>query len=121
MLGLRALWFLIGSTALLLGAAGAILPVLPTTPFVVLAAFAYGKSSCRIRKWLADHQLFGSAIRQWEEHGAIQRRHKIAACGVMSLTLVISVAAGAVPVILLVQAACMASAAAFILTRPSSG
>ena len=51
-----------------LGAAGALLPVLPTTPFLILAASCFAKSSDKWYRWLLNNKQFGPAIRDWEEH-----------------------------------------------------
>lgn len=115
----RLAWIAIGFIALGLGALGALLPLLPTTPFVLLAAFAFGKGSPRLHAWLEAHRVFGPVIRDWRDRGAIARRHKAMACSMMILTLFASVLAGLAPVILLVQALCMGAAATFIVTRPA--
>ena len=112
-------WVPFGFAALAVGAIGAILPVLPTTPFVILAAFAFGKGSPRLRRWLVNHRQFGPAIREWESHGAIRRPYKYLACGLMALTFAGSALAGVAPVVLAVQAVCMIPAAIYVLTRPS--
>ncbi|MEM8985291.1 MAG: YbaN family protein, partial [Pseudomonadota bacterium] len=49
---MRAVWLLIGVTALGLGALGVVLPLLPTTPFILLAAYAFARSSDRLHRWL---------------------------------------------------------------------
>jgi len=112
------LWVPIGFAALAIGAIGAVLPVLPTTPFVVLAAFAFGKGSPRLRRWLADHRWLGPTIRDWETHGAIARRYKYLAGAMMALTLLGSALAGLAPWVLALQALCMILAALYVLTRP---
>ena len=117
----RVLWQSLGFMALALGGVGAILPILPTTPFMILAAFAFGKSSPRLRAWLEAHRLFGPAIRDWEAHGAIHPRYKITACAVMALVFLGSVVAGLRPAILLIQGFCMGAAALFVVTRPGGG
>lgn len=115
----RVLWQSLGFLALALGAVGVVLPVLPTTPFVLLAAFAFGKGSPRLRAWLEQSRLFGPAIRDWEEKGAIHPRAKATACVVMAAVLVAGVLAALPPAVLLIQALCMAAAASYVLTRPS--
>ncbi len=112
------LWVALGCGSLALGAVGAVLPLLPTTPFVILAAFAFGKGSPRLRRWLIAHRVFGSAIQDWETHGAIARRYKYLACAVMALTFAVSALAGLSWWILLIQALCMVPAAFFVATRP---
>ena len=116
----RAAWLSLGFLALGLGGLGTVLPVLPTTPFVLLAAFAFGKSAPRLRTWLEDSRAFGSALADWRAHGAIALRFKVMALGMMasafSLSLVLSKSSG----MLALQFAGMAGAAAFILSRPGT-
>lgn len=113
------LWVAFGFAALAVGAIGAILPVLPTTPFVILAAFAFGKGSPRLRRWLVNHRLFGPAIREWESEGAIRRPYKYLACALMALAFAGSALAGLAPIVLAIQALCMIPAAIYVLTRPA--
>jgi len=61
-----------------LGAAGIFLPVLPTTPFLLLAAACFMRSSKRLHEWLVTNRWFGSYIRNYREHKAITLRSKIA-------------------------------------------
>lgn len=111
-------WISVGWTSLLLGGLGVLLPLLPTTPFVLLAAFAFGKSSPRLRRWLLEHPRFGPAIRDWEAHGAIARPVKLLACSVMLVTVVVGILAGLKTWILLIQIVCMSAAAFYVLTCP---
>ena len=75
----RAFYFALGAVAVVLGAVGLFLPVLPTVPFLILAAFAFGRSHPAFEQWLLDHPRFGRHIRVWREHRAIGRRGKTAA------------------------------------------
>ncbi len=86
----RAAYLLGGWTALLLGAAGLVLPILPTVPFVILAAFCFARSSPALERRLLDHPGMGPHIRAWRERRAISRRGKIAA----TLAFAASAAAG---------------------------
>lgn len=115
----RPLWFALGTLSLVLGIIGVLLPILPTTPFVILAAFAFGKSSPRIAAALEAHRLFGPIIADWRAHGAIAPRYKAIAICMMGAVLVVSVVTGFAWEVIAVQAVCVAGAAAFILTRPS--
>jgi uncharacterized protein len=117
---LRALWVCVGAVALALGAVGVILPVLPTTPFVLLAAFAFARSAPRLRAWLAENRVFGPVIADWEAHGVIAPRYKAMACGAMAAVLVGSLLGGLAWRLIAIQALCMAAAAAYVLTRPSA-
>lgn len=116
----RLLWTLAGLVALLLGAIGVVLPLLPTTPFVLLAAYFFGKGSPRLRAWLIGHRTFGPLIADWEAHGAIPRPIKRLAVTVMALAFLASVIAGLGWMILTIQAICLSGAAVYILTRPDA-
>lgn len=72
-------YFTLGWTALILGSIGVFLPLLPTVPFAILAAFCFAKSSPRLEAWLLDHEQFGHHIRAWRDHGAISRKGKVMA------------------------------------------
>lgn len=115
----RPFWAITGWTALALGAIGLLLPVMPTTPFIILAAFAFGKSSPRLRHWLETHPVFGPPILDWETKGAIAPRHKAVATGMMSVTFVTSLILALPAHVLAIQAVCLGGAALYVLTRPS--
>ena len=67
----RALWFTCGAIAMLLGLIGLFLPLLPTVPFLLLAAMCFSRSSRRCERWLLDHPRFGPPLRNWREHRAV--------------------------------------------------
>ena len=69
-----------------LAALGVVLPVLPTTPFLLLSAWFFARSSERWHAWLLQSRLFGPMIRDWEERKCISRRTK--AVAVLSMLLV---------------------------------
>ena len=114
------LWTLAGLASLGVGIVGIVLPLLPTTPLVLLSAFCFGKGSPRLRAWIHDHAHFGPMIADWRERGAITRRAKVAAITAMVATLAISMALGLAPVLIAIQALCLAGAGTFILTRPDA-
>lgn len=114
----RVLWLMLGVVSMACGIAGAILPLVPTTPFLLLAAFSFARSSPRLHTWLVTHPRLGPPIDDWNRYGAINRRAKIIAIAVMVATLAGSAAVGLSAWILLVQAVAMCGAATFILTRP---
>jgi uncharacterized membrane protein YbaN (DUF454 family) len=74
-----------------LGVAGVFLPVLPTTPFMLLAAACFARSSPRFHRWLLGHPTFGPLVSEWERHRAIPWRAKLWAIGLMSATLAASI------------------------------
>lgn len=78
------LWRLLALGSLALGLVGVFLPVLPTVPFVLLAAWAASRGWPALDAWLLSHAHFGPAIRQWRAHGAVPRRAKWVATLAMS-------------------------------------
>ena len=79
-----------GLLALALGTAGIFLPLLPTTPFMLLAAACFFRSSARLYNWLLAHKRFGRIIRQYREHHAISRRARLATLALLWGTLAFS-------------------------------
>ncbi|MEO0882149.1 MAG: YbaN family protein [Pseudomonadota bacterium] len=116
---MRAIWILIGLAALGLGALGVVLPLLPTTPFILLAAFAFARSSDRLHAWLLRHKIFGPLIRNWNENGSIGRKAKILSAVSMVAVFGLSVALQVPPIVLIIQAVVLSLAALFVLTRPA--
>jgi uncharacterized protein len=88
---IRALFLIAGTVALGLGILGVFLPVLPTTPFVLLAAACYARGSRRFHQKLLENRTFGPIIVEWERHRSIPYRTKIAAVVLMSLTMATSI------------------------------
>lgn len=72
----RTLFRLLGLILVGIGVIGVVLPVLPTTPFLIVAAACFARSSPRLEQWLLDHVHFGPLLRDWRERGAIPRRAK---------------------------------------------
>ena len=87
MLGNGLLW-LAGAVALVLAAIGAVLPVMPTVPFLLITFTCWAKASPRFKAWLYRHPRFGKMMRDWQEKRAIPRRGKYMAWGMMSLSCV---------------------------------
>lgn len=72
----QLLWLGLGLAMVALGAIGALLPVMPTTVFLILALACFSRSSPRLEAWLLNHATFGAPLRQWREQGAISRKGK---------------------------------------------
>ena len=83
---IQKLYLSLGLAALLAGVAGIFLPLLPTTPFVILAAFFFSKSSPRLHQWLLHHPHMGPYLLEWEKHRVIRLRAKVVA----TLTVIVS-------------------------------
>jgi uncharacterized membrane protein YbaN (DUF454 family) len=81
----------LGSVFVGLGAVGAFLPVLPTTPFLLLAAACYARASARFHRWLLSSRIFGPTIAEWQRHRSIARRTKIMAIALLTVTIATSV------------------------------
>ncbi len=87
----RALFIVAGSVCLGLGMLGLFLPLLPTTPFLLLAAGCYARGSRRFYDWLLANRTFGPLILEWRRHRSIPYRTKLSAIALMSLTMTISI------------------------------
>ncbi|QCO58037.1 DUF454 domain-containing protein (plasmid) [Pseudorhodobacter turbinis] len=111
-------WRMLGGVSLFLGAIGVVLPLLPTTPFIILAAFSFAKSAPSLHAKLIASPTFGPAISSWQSNGAIAPRHKAMAVGMMTTAFVGALLAGAPAFALGLQLMFMGGAALFVLTRP---
>ena len=76
-------WIILGLLFLLLGAIGVVLPLLPTTPFVLLAAACFANSSPRMHGWLLSSELFGPMLRDWEKNQCVSRKVKLLSLSMM--------------------------------------
>ena len=110
-------WFFVA-----VGIVGAFLPVLPTTPFLILAALCFSRGSPRLHQWLLNQPQFGPKLRDWEEQGVIQTKAKLTACVLITLSIgSTSVFIESIPLWgKLSMIALGIAVMAFILTRPSS-
>jgi uncharacterized protein len=102
-----------------LGVIGIVVPGLPTVPFLLLALWAFSKSSQRFHDWLYNHPKLGPPLRDWREHGVIPTRAKWCAMTVMAISLAwISFGIAEDWVLPTAVAACLIPVAIFIVTRP---
>ncbi|WP_101066761.1 YbaN family protein [Roseovarius salinarum] len=112
------LWLLLGLLSLGLGLLGVVVPLLPTVPFILLAAFCFARSSARLHNWLVRHPRFGAVIADWRDHGAISLRGKrLATLGIVAVA-VISFVSGVAAYIILIQLVVLSLVLLFIWTRP---
>ncbi|MCF8159321.1 MAG: YbaN family protein [Polaromonas sp.] len=82
----RWVWLICGALCLLLGFIGIALPLLPTTPFVLLAAYCFSLGSARYEQWLLRHPRFGPMVRDWRSQRAVPMRAKQVAWATMTLS-----------------------------------
>jgi uncharacterized protein len=113
------LWATLGLVCVALAVVGAVLPLLPTVPFLLLAAFFFARSSSRMHNWLMSHSTFGPVIDDWNQSGAIRPRAKryatLSILAVIGISLVINV-----PILVVViQLVTLSLVLLFIWTRPS--
>jgi len=87
---LRTTYFILGWISLGLGAVGAVVPLLPTTPFVLLAAWLFAKSSKRWHDWLRHNRVFGKTVRAWEARLGLTVREKVRLIATATVVIAIS-------------------------------
>ncbi|NMA84189.1 MAG: DUF454 domain-containing protein [Epulopiscium sp.] len=92
---LNFILILLGSISLVLGIIGIFMPILPTTPFLLLSAFCYIRSSKRLYHWLINHKVFGQYIYNYLTYGAVKKNTKIVA--ILSLWITIPIAIFLIP------------------------
>ena len=112
-------WKALGAASLTLGALGVALPLLPTTPFVLLAVYAFSKGSPKTARWLRSNGVFGPIIEEWEEKGAIAPPIKLLACSMMAISLFGSWYFHMSALTLTFQAVILSACAVYILSRPN--
>lgn len=115
---LRALLLAVGCVSLVIGVVGIVLPGLPGTVFLILAAWCFTRSSPRFEAWLLDHPRLGPPIRQWRERGAIPRGAKWFACLSMAASWLIIAATSLSPPTVVGLGVLFLGVAAFVVTRP---
>ena len=114
---MRPIWFGLGISAVGLGIAGIFLPLLPTTPFLLLAAYSFSRSSPALHQWLVSHPKLGPPIVAWERDRAISRKGKKAATLAIAMTPAISWLLAVPAWVLAVQIVVLAAVLTFIWTR----
>ncbi|PSF07111.1 DUF454 domain-containing protein [Marinobacter fuscus] len=102
-----------------IAAVGVVLPLLPTTPFVILAAFFASKGSPAFAAWLEGHPTFGPAIEEWRLRRAIPRKAKVLSCSMMLISWLLLAWLGFPVFVLATSGLCMAAVAVYILSRAS--
>lgn len=114
----RWLYRALGIACVGLAIAGAALPVLPSTPFVLVAAWAFAKSSPTLHAKLRADPRFGPALQNWEDYGAISPKAKLTTVVTMAISLLVLILTVKRPLAVILTAAVMACSATYVVTRP---
>ena len=104
-----------------IGAAGVVVPLLPTTPFLILAAWAASKGSPRLLRRLVRHPVYGPILKAWKKERAIPRRAKILACVLLVFSWAVLVFGGVSGLVLAGVSVFFLLVAGFVLSRPDAG
>jgi uncharacterized protein len=113
----RWLYFITGMLCLGLAFAGAILPVLPCTPFVLLAVYCFSRSSQRMHSWLLRSRVFGPLIADWQTHRAIRRRVRTSSILIILVVVALTFAIVQPPLWLMLVIAGLVSIGLFVILR----
>ncbi|KRA99396.1 hypothetical protein ASD83_02400 [Devosia sp. Root685] len=117
----RFLYLVLGLLLLITGIIGIFVPLMPTTIFLILAAWCFSKSSRRLESWLLGHATLGPTIVNWRRHGVISPRAKLMACtGMAAGFLIFLFAVHPAWWLFLLVAAIMGGCAWYVLSRPSA-
>lgn len=116
---MRFIWAGLGCLSLLCGMIGVVLPLIPTVPFLLLAAFFFARSSERLHNWLLSHPTFGPSIVDWQTHGAVSLRAKRMATLACAFVLGLSVLIGLKWQLITIQAVTLSCVMLFLWTRPN--
>lgn len=115
---MRWMWMSLGLVCVAVGGVGTVLPLVPTTPLLLVAVFCFARSSGRLHNWLVDHPTLGPPIADWRRQRAIRRSAKLLATASIAAAMGVPTALGADGTIVAVQAGVLAAVLAFIWTRP---
>jgi len=116
--GIRWLWLALAYASLGIGILALFIPGIPTTEFILLSAWAAGKGSPRLQRWLESHPAFGIMIRNWRHGRVVDRRAKLSASIMMSLCLAIMLLTVKQRWIIFIAATGMAAGAIWMWSRP---
>lgn len=114
----RMAYATLAGVTLALGIVGLFLPLLPTTPFVLIAAWAAPKGSPRLHRWIWNHPQIGPLLHAWHTKGAVPRAAKWLACITMSVSWVGLFFMGMHWLVLVATAGIFIAVASFLITRP---
>jgi uncharacterized protein len=116
----RIVWIAGGTLSVGLGIAGLVLPLVPTTPFVILAAWCFARSSPELRARLANSRTLGPSLRDWEHERAIARPAKVSTSVLVVFLVLLSVALQVATWIVVLQGLAAIGVSLFVWTRPDA-
>jgi uncharacterized membrane protein YbaN (DUF454 family) len=116
----RPLLFVLGWIFVAAGIVGLVLPFVPGTLFLILAAACFTRSSPRFESWLLDHPRYGPPVRAWRATGAIPRRAKMVAHMSLAASWLVLVVAGATTITQLTSLGVFLGVGIYIGTRPEA-
>ena len=114
----RWLWISLGTSCVALGTIGMFLPLLPTAIFMIIAAYAFARSSPALHNWIMAHKVFGPMISNWHEHGAIPTKAKILTIISIGISFGLAFVFHLPVWAITVQGVCLLLVAVFVVTRP---
>lgn len=118
---LRKFYLAVGLVLVGVGVIGVFLPVLPTTPFMIIAAACFARSSIRLETWLLEHERFGPTLRAWRKSGAIPKKAKIASLLGTIIGFVLFYAGSSPgPFLAIAVAALMGFGLVYVFSRPTA-
>lgn len=117
----KTLCLLVAYLTLALGLIGAFLPILPTTPFLLITIWAGSNASSKFKWWLFRHRRFGSGLRDWYRHKAIARPAKLTAVSVICVSWLLVILRGSPVGVIAFTGLLFIGCISFLLSRPEPG
>jgi len=115
----RSIYMAAGLLMTALGIVGVFLPLLPTTPFLLVAVWCFSRSSPRLEQWLLNHRTLGPPLRNWRREGAIAARTKVVAiCLIVASYGFFYYRTEPSPLLAVIVGLILSASALFIATRP---
>ncbi len=109
-------WLCVGA-----GVVGIFVPLLPTTPFLLVAMWGFMRSSPRLEYWLRNHPMLGPYVSDWNDHGIVPIKAKILAISMMSLSMAwLAFFSSASLLVVTIVGATLATVAIWLVSRPST-
>ena len=117
----RLLYMILGWLMFIIGFIGAFLPVLPTTPFMILALWCFSNGSESIHNWLYNHPRFGPSLQQWDEHRVIPFKAKMTAVIMISISASFLIFFSDAPnIVIIISLGLMLFGILYVLSKPST-